>query len=115
MKYHAHIYWQTYNQRALAMQFRNTLIGFGCTLGRIWDEPIGPHPLAMYQVNYTSENAEVVEKFLSDKGLSVLLHEDTGDDVRDHTQGARWFGKELDLDIEWLREHARKNDVSSTL
>jgi len=106
MDYHAHIYWQNEDQRRRALLLRYPLEQLGCGVGRICDEPIGPHPHAMYQASYHSDNASKVEDLLQGSGLDVLLHEDTGDDVRDHTQGARWLGNELKLDLEWLERYA---------
>ena len=107
MKYHAHVYWKNSQQRELAVVLRNGLSRLGCRLGRIMDSNIGPHPLPMYQANYTDQNKLEVEKLLSTqgKGLSILLHEDTDDDIKDHTEGARWLGKKLELDLVWLEEY----------
>ena len=105
MKYHAHIYWHNEDQRRRALFLRFPLKELGCLLGSICEKPIGPHPQAMYQANYTSDNAQAVESLLAESGLDVLLHEDTGDDVRDHTQGARWLGNELKLDLVWLQQY----------
>lgn len=107
MYYHAHIYWQNESQRFEALHLRQPLQELGCQLGRVWDEAIGPHPYAMYQVNYNSNIAEEVEELLSKTKLDILLHEDTGDDLRDHTEGARWIGNKLTLNLEWLEEYAR--------
>ena len=109
MNYHAHIYWNSAEQRIWALHLRSLLRKLGCTIGRPWDTPIGPHPLAMFQAVYNSETQSIVENTLMTQrnGLSILLHEDTGNDVRDHTEGARWLGNKLKLDIEWLREYAR--------
>ena len=106
MHYHAHIYWQNESQRFKALHLRQPLQELGCSLGRIHDEPIGPHPYAMYQVNYNTNIAEEVEELLSKTKLDILLHEDTGDDVRDHTEGARWLGHKLTLDIQWLEDYS---------
>jgi len=57
----------------------------------------------MYQVNYSTKNATEVEEFLSDQGLTILLHYDTGNHIEDHTKRVRWIGKKLDLDIDWLK------------
>ena len=111
MYYHAHIYWQNENQRFEALNLRPLLSELGCSLGTIWDKEIGPHPFPMYQVNYNSNNKESVEKLLSATKLDILLHEDTGDDLRDHTEGARWIGQELKLDLEWLQEYARTQNA----
>lgn len=107
MRYHAHIYWQNEDQRREALNLRQPLQDLGCQLGRIWDEPIGPHPYAMYQVNYSDTNSVAVETLLNTTKLDILLHEDTGDDLRDHTDGARWIGNKLKLDLVWLQEYAK--------
>lgn len=107
MNYHAHIYWQADEQRAKALELRPQLSSIGCGLGRVWDQPIGPHPLPMYQVNYSDSVKQAVEQLLAESELTVLLHEDTGDDLKDHTLGARWLGQRLELDLVWLEQHVR--------
>lgn len=107
MHYHAHVYWNDQEQRAQALGMREGLAGLGCGLGRVMDQPIGPHPLPMYQVNYSSDNQAAVEGLLGSQGdgLNILLHEDTDDDIHDHTEGVRWLGEALTLDIEWLEDY----------
>jgi len=103
MKYHAHIYWKNLNEKEKALSFRITLHDNGCGLGRIKDKPVGPHPLPMYQVMYEASNKEFVENYLKKYNgkISILLHEDIGHDhKRDHTDGARWIGKKLQLNLE---------------
>lgn len=79
----------------------------GCSLGAVHDKAMGPHPAPMYQVNYDSHNQTQVEQYLlyNHQDLSILLHEDTGDHVSDHTQGVRWLGTPLMLDIAWLEAY----------
>ena len=105
MRYHAHVYWQNEDQRDRALRLRPTLVELGCEVGTMWDRPIGPHPRASYQANYTAANDDAVESLLASTGLAVLLHEDTGDDMRDHTTGARWLGETLELDLVWLQNY----------
>jgi len=105
MHYHAHVYWDNQEQRLSAMVLRDILHGLGCSLGRVWDQPIGPHPLPMYQANFDHSIYDAVTSVLENKNLSVLIHEDTGDDVRDHTEGATWIGESLTLNIEWLKRY----------
>ena len=103
VKYHAHIYWANPKEKEKALSFRLALHDNGCGLGRIKDKPVGPHPLPMYQVMYEAYNKEFVEKYLRkyNSKISILLHEDIGTDhKRDHTDGARWIGKELKLNLE---------------
>jgi aromatic ring-cleaving dioxygenase len=58
----------------------------------------------MFRATYTSENQSVVEDMITAQrnGLSVLLHESINNDLRDHTEGARWLGEPVALDLEWL-------------
>lgn len=107
MQYHAHVYWQNEAERMISLGLRPALTSLGVSLGRIMDQPIGPHPRPSYQVNYSTDQQAEVEELLAGSGLDVLLHEDTGDDMRDHTQGARWLGNQLTLDLEWLEEYSR--------
>ena len=109
MYYHAHIYWSTPEQKNIAVRIRDQLSELECELGRVWDEPIGPHPLPMYQVNYSDTNKQAVEWLLKTTGLTILLHEDTGDDLRDHTEGTRWLGNELKLDLVWLENYVKNH------
>lgn len=103
MKYHAHIYWRDDRERDIALGMRLDLHDRQCGLGRIKDAAIGPHPLPMYQVMYDADVAPSVEAYLRDHAdtLSILLHEDVGEDHRrDHTEGARWIGEELTLRLD---------------
>lgn len=36
--------------------------------------------------------------------LSALVHPNTGDDIRDHTQLATWMGKEVPVDVGLLKD-----------
>ena len=103
MNYHAHVYWKNITERALAISMRPSFQSMGCGLGRIWDQPIGPHPLPMYQIMYDSSNQIEVETLLRIQPMSILLHEDIGiDHVRDHTDGARWINERLELNLKFL-------------
>ena len=105
MHYHAHVYWTDKISRAIAVGLREQLGELGCGLGRIHDRAIGPHSLPMYQAMYDDSIKEAVESYLTDnsQGISVLLHDDTGHHEKDHTDGARWIGEPIQLDIDFLR------------
>ncbi len=69
-------------------------------IGDIIPEPIGPHPLPMFEANFpTKLFAEVVLWLMKERGeFSVLVHPLSGDDYYDHTQGAMWLGDSVELD-----------------
>ena len=41
---------------------------------------------------------------LNREGLDILVHPNTGDDVKDHTDHSLWLGEKLELNIELLRQ-----------
>ncbi|WPH00179.1 DOPA-like domain-containing protein [Acrodontium crateriforme] len=62
---------------------------------QIWDRPIGPHPVAMFEVNvFTPEQFGAFVSWLTiNRGpLTALVHPNTDDEYRDHTQRAMWMG-----------------------
>ncbi len=85
--YHAHIYWGTAEQRVAALRIREQLAArFSVQLGRIHDVPVGPHPIAMYQIAFSTEVFAQLTPWLmlNRLGLSVLVHPNTGYAKDDH-------------------------------
>jgi len=73
---------------------------------KVWDRPIGPHPVAMFEVNvFTPEQfGAFIPWLVINRGpLSALVHPNTGDPERDHTQRATWLGQSFPLDVALLR------------
>jgi aromatic ring-cleaving dioxygenase len=104
--YHAHVYYIDAATRAVAAELRDELAKrFACTLGRWHDKPVGPHPVSMFQVAFpVAEFPRLVPWLtLNHRGLSILIHPETGDDPVDHTEHALWLGAKLPLDIDKLR------------
>ncbi|MBW4575048.1 MAG: 4,5-dioxygenase [Aphanothece sp. CMT-3BRIN-NPC111] len=105
--FHAHIYFDDPASRDAATQVRSGLAAnFDVRLGRWHEQPIGPHPKAMYQVAFSpNEFSHVVPwLMLNRQGLDILIHPETGNDVEDHTSHALWLGQKLELNIEFLRQ-----------
>ncbi|KAK0850760.1 hypothetical protein LTR91_010056 [Friedmanniomyces endolithicus] len=73
---------------------------------RVWDRPVGPHPVGMFEVNvFTPEQfGAFIPWLVINRGpLSAVVHPNTGDDVRDHTQRATWMGQPIPLQMGTLR------------
>jgi aromatic ring-cleaving dioxygenase len=107
--YHAHIYYDP-DTRAQAAALREAIgEAFTTRLGRWHDVPVGPHPVAMYQVAFGVDQFPRLVPFLMLKrdGLNVLVHPVTGDDYEDHADYALWLGTPLPLKLEALR-HGRR-------
>jgi DOPA 4,5-dioxygenase len=103
--YHAHIYFSD-DTRADAAWLRTAVLAhFEIRLGRMWNRPVGPHPEPMFQIAFDTELFERIVPWLmlNRRGLNVLVHPETGDDVADHDVYPLWLGEKLALDIEGLR------------
>lgn len=108
--YHAHIYYDA-DTRDIAAELREDLdYKFMVELGRWHDEPVGPHPQAMYQVKFaTTEFARLVPWLMLNRlGLNVLVHPNTGDAYEDHATHALWLGSKLKLRLDVLRDLIEK-------
>ena len=98
---------------------------------KLWDKPIGPHPIAMFEVNVGSKcSCWSISVWLStsqvftprqfgafipwlviNRGpLSALIHPNTGNDYRDHSQRATWMGQPIPLDLRGLKEALSKKE-----
>jgi len=108
--YHAHLYYDP-QTRPVAGRLR-AAIGDRFPQARIgsWhDEPVGPHPVAMYQVAFATEEFPLIVPWLmlNREDLNILVHPLTDDSVADHTRFALWLGSPLPLRIEVLRRGSR--------
>lgn len=105
--YHAHVYYLP-ESRGEAALVRDGLAALGeVQLGRWHDAPIGPHSRGMYQARFAAAAfARIVPwLMLNRRGLDVLVHPETGDDLADHTGHALWLGDRLPLRLEALEPH----------
>lgn len=78
---------------------------------KLWDKPIGPHPVAMFEVNLftPAQFGAFIPWLVINRGpLSALVHpntkeivdgKDLSDEERDHTQRATWMGEPVILDL----------------
>ena len=100
----AHIYYDVQTrEEALALR-EKARIAFQhqpVFVGRMIDYPIGPHPVPMFEINFQKSISSEIFHWLElhCKNFTVLIHEVTGDDHRDHSAGAMWLGTPLELDV----------------
>ena len=108
--FHAHIYYDD-ESRGRAAELRERIEGnFNVVMGRWRDQPVGPHPQAMYQVAFApAEFARIVPwLMLNRNGLVILVHPETGDDLADHAEHKLWMGRKLALKLDFLRHLPRR-------
>ncbi|KAL5334084.1 DOPA-like domain-containing protein [Aspergillus crustosus] len=86
-----------------------------------WDKPVGPHPVAMFEVNLFTpvQFGAFVPWLIIHRGpLSVLIHPNTveGEDERNHTQRATWLGDRIPLDLrifKYLKEIEKQREAEA--
>lgn len=99
--YHAHVYYDesTFDQaRELCEQ---TGKRFDIPVGRLHQKPVGPHPCWSCQLTVNVEKFAEVMIWLSlnRDGLTVFVHPETGDHLRDHRDYAMWLGESKILNL----------------
>ena len=107
-EYHAHVYYDPADadSRALAAALRAAVEArFTVRMGRWHDAKVGPHPSAMYQIAFAPDQFEALVPFLmlNRRGLTVLVHPETGRARADHLEHARGMGAVLPLDASVLK------------
>ena len=104
-EWHAHVYY-TRETRGVAEAVRAGIAAAfaEARLGRWHDVPVGPHPSAMYQVAFAPALLPTLLSWLllNRRGLTVLVHPETGRDRADHTDHAAWLGEVLPLRVDAL-------------
>ena len=107
--YHAHIYFDRASQgfaeelfKRVGLLFDPSEVKAAC----FRDHPVGPHPLPMFELNFHEEMKEEVVQWLERerRGLGVLVHEDTGQDERDHLENLLWLGDRLPIDFKFFEK-----------
>jgi len=103
--YHAHVYFEQ-----ATLEFAKDLCEkageiFTLNVGRVHQQPIGPHPMWSCQITFSSNDFEQFIPWLEDnrQDLSILVHALTGDNLQDHTEYAYWLGSEVKLSLELFR------------
>jgi aromatic ring-cleaving dioxygenase len=104
--YHMHVYYDP-DIRDRAEQLRTWIEErFTVRMGRWHDVPVGPHPTAMYQIQFETPLFPTLVPFvkMNRMGLTILLHPQSGRPRDDHTVNATWMGAVLPLNTAVLPE-----------
>ena len=103
-EYHAHVYFdeKTYDQAVKLCEKAGEI--FTLTVGRFFKRPVGPHLYWSCQLAFESDVfANIVPWLaLNRDGLTIFIHPDTGDHLKDHTEHAIWMGEMMELDMSAL-------------
>ncbi len=103
--FHVHIYFEPDTlERARLLAERASLMDL-FEFVKLHEQPIGPHPTGMIEAHFNQPSYHSVSDWVkANRGaFSALIHSDTGDDIKDHTDGIAWLGKELPLDFDFFK------------
>lgn len=102
-EFHAHIYFAAKEVEEVTPLLFKIKKDFGFSQGRVWENPVGPHPIGSCQITFLQESfSSFVSWLMVNRGkFDVFIHAVTGDDWLDHTQNTLWLGRShpLNLDI----------------
>ena len=104
--FHMHVYYDPESRDRAAQLRARVEERFTVRMGRWHDVPVGPHPSAMYQIQFMPDQFPGLVPFvmMNRQGLTVLLHPQSGRPREDHTLNAVWMGEILPLKTEMLPE-----------
>jgi len=99
--FHAHVYFDAGSiERARAL-CEEAARRFGAKMGRVHERPEGPHPDWSCQLAFDNAIFATLVPWLAlnRDGLVILIHPNTGNDLRDHRDYAMWLGALRPLDL----------------
>ena len=100
-EFHAHVYFGEETVERARSVCERARDAFDIEMGRMHLKPVGPHPRWSCQLRVPPEKFGEVILWLSlnRDGLTVFVHPETGDHLRDHTEHSIWMGEMLELDV----------------
>jgi DOPA 4,5-dioxygenase len=101
MQYHAHLYFHPHQLNLVEQVVNEIKQNFNLPVGRIHNQPVGPHPIGSCQIIFRQPDDEQFITWLEThrQDLDVLIHQVTGNDYLDHTQNISWLGQSHELDL----------------
>lgn len=99
--YHAHVYFDETTIEQARRLCETAAKRFNVVMGRMHRKRVGPHSQWSCQLAFTPQQFSNVVPWLAlnRNGLSILLHPQSGDDLRDHRDYAMWMGKVEPLNL----------------
>lgn len=103
--FHAHIYYDESSYEQAAALCDTAGNHFDISVGRKHKQAIGPHPKWSCQLAFKPEVfGELIPWLaLNRNALTVFIHPETGDDLKDHSEYAIWMGRVEKLNLEMFK------------
>ena len=102
--FHAHVYYDLPEREKALKLCEAAGKKFGVKVGRMHDNPVGPHPRGSCQLTIKIEQLPDVLPWLvlNRRGLTVFTHAQTGNALKDHTDHVIWLGPSETLKLSAL-------------
>jgi len=102
--FHAHVYYDAATRAQAVKLCEAAGKTFGVKVGRMHDDPVGPHPRGSCQLTVgKSQFSKVIPWLVLHRGnLTVFAHAQTGDALKDHTSHVIWLGPSEKLKLSAL-------------
>ena len=103
-EYHAHVYYDAATREQADRLCKAAGVKFGVKVGRMHDNPVGPHPRGSCQLTVKTDQFDKVIPWLIENrhGLTVFAHAQTGNALKDHTDHVIWLGPSETLKLSAL-------------
>jgi len=103
-EYHAHVYYDAASREQADRLCKAAGEQFGVKVGRMHDNPVGPHPRGSCQLTVKTEQFDKVIPWLIENrhGLTIFAHAQTGNALKDHTDHVVWLGPSETLKLSAL-------------
>lgn len=103
--FHAHVYYDAGTRPAALKLCDEAGKKFGVKVGRMHDNPVGPHPRGSCQLTIANEQFGIVMPWLvlTRGALTVFAHAQTGNALKDHTDHVIWLGPSETLKLSALK------------
>lgn len=114
-RFHAHIYFDL-NEMSLAQELNTKItdeLSYLTRFQQFYVQPIGPHPKAMIEFHFGEPDLAMMKIWLEKnrRSFSVLIHEDTQNDVRDHLENILWLGERLEINFDFFELILRRPEL----
>ena len=103
--FHAHVYYDAPDRAQALALCEAAGEKLSVKVGRMHDNPVGPHPRGSCQLTITKEQFLGVVSWLilNRNGLTVFTHAQTGHALKDHTDHVIWLGPSETLKLSQFR------------
>jgi DOPA 4,5-dioxygenase len=103
--FHAHVYYDLPEREKALKLCEAAGKKFGVKVGRMHDNPVGPHPRGSCQLTIgNNQLSDVLPWLVLNRGkLTVFTHAQTGNALKDHTQHVIWLGPSEALKLDQFR------------